>query len=174
MKKFIVAAIAVFAVTILFDSSANAQGFHGYNNGYSFGTGVAQSHRGIGIRGVRGFGGGGFFGGGVVRRESQPFFAVNPPVYYSGIVRRPYGISPFPAPAGITPVEMQVPAPQPITISNPFFNKTLPASDAVETEVKDETKNKTTVVANPYFVDEVDSNVEFASLESFVEVVEEE
>ena len=59
------------------------------------------------------------------RPEPQPYFAMNPPVYYSDqIVRRPMGISPFPAPPGVTPVEMTLPtASTSKVMQNPFYNK---------------------------------------------------
>lgn len=88
-----------------------------------------------GFGGVRGFGGIGstFFGGGVpfgignVNTAQPPYYALNPPVYYSStIMRRPYGISPFPM-EGVNPMGMgssqQVvvePAPAPLLIINPF------------------------------------------------------
>ena len=55
--------------------------------------------------------------------EPQPYFAMNPPVYYSDqIVRRPVGISPYPVPPGVTPVEMTV-LPQAKVMVNPFYKK---------------------------------------------------
>lgn len=186
MKRFLIAAIAVFAITILFNSNSDAQT---YGHGYRYGAGLSQafgtgsSH--IGFRGIRGrrgiginyggFGYGGFGFGTGGRVEGQPFFAVNPPVYYSGIVRRPYGISPFPAPAGILPAEMQVPQAQPITISNPFFNEAMPASETLKA-AKEGVKNKTTktgpmTIRNQYIAPEVQiqGQVGFASLESVIE-----
>jgi hypothetical protein len=45
---------------------------------------------------------GGYWGapyvGGVYSLSEPPYFAVNPPVYYSRVVPRPYGWSPFPYP----------------------------------------------------------------------------
>ncbi|HMP78911.1 MAG TPA: hypothetical protein PKD54_05625, partial [Pirellulaceae bacterium] len=65
-------------------------------------------------------------------REDLPYFAKFPPVHYSGIVPRPYGISPYAAPPGIMPVEMMVPAPTaPAVIKNPFYVP-QPKEDAVE------------------------------------------
>ncbi len=64
------------------------------------------------------------------RPERQPYFSMNPPVYYSDqIVPRPMGISPFPAPPGVTPVEMTL-APQSEKVVNPYFQKKdKPVSD---------------------------------------------
>jgi hypothetical protein len=68
-----------------------------------------------------------------------PYFAVHPPVYYSGqIVRIPYGASPFAspwgpygiaaiaAPVGVAPAIAAVaadPAAEPITIQNEFYKR---------------------------------------------------
>ena len=77
--------------------------------------------------------------------DQAPYFAVHPPVYYSYVVRRPYGYSPFPYPPDVlTPerppmsplvvhnqyacVEVAAPAagtptntkPKPLRIQNPF------------------------------------------------------
>lgn len=57
------------------------------------------------------------------RPEPQPYFAMNPPVYYSDqIVRRPVGISPYPVPPGVTPVEMTI-QPQAKVMVNPYFKE---------------------------------------------------
>jgi hypothetical protein len=89
----------------LVNAPAQAQ----YLDGYGFGAGL-------------GFGGYGNQGlGNRANAYKLPYFAVHPPVYYSGdIVRRPYGVSPFAAPPGIMPVEMQV-APQSIEIVNQYY-----------------------------------------------------
>jgi hypothetical protein len=112
MKRMLILAIAAVAMVFTTSTDASAQS---YNNGYAFGTGVGQAFCG-------GFGGSRF--------AAPPYFAQHPPVYYSGIVRRPYGISPFAAPPGIEPVEIrrQNYAPRPVTIKNPYFNSTAPAS----------------------------------------------
>ena len=102
-----------------------------------------------------GFGGfgGGFFGGGFDREADLPYFAKFPPVYYSGIVKRPYGISPFATPPGIIPTELQIAVPpKPVAISNPFFDAEADAIQ-VETESKSDSKvdDKTTQWSpNPY------------------------
>ncbi len=108
-----------------------------YNDGYQFGAGFRNSY--------------GFCGGFLTPREQPPYFATFPPVYYSGIVKRPYGISPYAAPAGIVPVELTVA--QPLTVINPFFqNEVAPVSDELETEPSevDENGNKVTWLINPH------------------------
>ena len=154
MRKFLAVAIAFSAVAIFASSETHAQR---NGPGYSFGIGLNQAAQaGVygGFGGLNGFNGIGFGFRGAARQERQPFFAINPPVYYSGIVRRPYGISPFAAPAGITPVEMQIPVADPVTVTNPFFNKMSPASEVAEEAVDTDTKNKSTMVTNPYIVSE--------------------
>lgn len=72
-----------------------------------------------------------------VQGRMPPYFALHPPVYYSGqIVRIPYGASPFARPWGVPygvttdsylpPEELEKPAPEgpnveSTTIQNPFF-----------------------------------------------------
>lgn len=133
MKRLLLLAVAITAVSIMAESNANAQG---YLNGYQFGTGVSWN------RGYR-----------VQDREQQPFFARHPPVYYSHIVKRPYGVSPYPAPAGIMPVEMQIVTPDPLTVANPFFNKQVaPVKQSTNSESESKTENKTTWVVNPHLI----------------------
>jgi hypothetical protein len=69
------------------------------------------------------------------RPEPQPYFAMNPPVYYSDqIVRRPMGISPYPVPPGVTPVEMTV-RPAAKVMQNPFYdNKKAVVSGKLNTD----------------------------------------
>lgn len=145
MKRILAIAFAVVAVTIMTDSSANAQI---NSSGFGFGVGINQAGAGA-------FGGGrGIFGpfNSVRRFEQPPFFARFPPVYYSHIVRRPYGISPFAAPPGIAPVELSIPVPA--TVKNKYFNSNIaPVSDEVEVEKEmSDVDNKTTStwVANPF------------------------
>jgi len=135
MKNILTIAIAVAAMAFFASEQVAAQGF---NNGYLFGTGVNQS----------------FIGGGS-RFQAPPYFATFPPVYYNGIVRRPYGISPFAAPPGIEPVELRaipVDEVQPITIRNPHMKHAKPASaPAMKAEKTDKAANKTTWVKNPHY-----------------------
>jgi len=146
MKKIIALAVAFAAVAII-GSEANAQSF---NNGFQFGAGINAS----------GLASGTFFGRGI-NRVRPPYFAEFPPVYYNGIVRRPYGISPYAAPAGVVPVELShaVSPKEPVIVKNPFFkqNNAAPVSvvEAGEEDLKS-TKNKSTKniskrIANPFF-----------------------
>jgi hypothetical protein len=141
----------VFAVAALLTAGNASLSFaqSGYHDGYGFGTGfgignqlpydgAAAQHRschpGFGLLpfGTINF---------APRVEEPPYFAKFPPVYYSHIVRRPYGVSPYAAPPGIAPVEMAVPAPLPVTITNPHYNETpveaLPAADTSEPMLDD-------------------------------------
>ena len=141
MKNCIALAVAMVATAIISAPEANAQ----FNNGFQFGSGIAASGGS--------FGSFGFNAGGT----RPPYFAQFPPVYYNGIVRRPYGISPYAAPAGVVPVELNYRpegVAEPIVISNPHFSggiskpasameKKLPTADT-------ETDNKSAKVVNPY------------------------
>ena len=161
MKRILTIAFAVVAVTIMADSSAQAQL---NSSGYGFGVGINQARFGGGFRSGGGnfrSGGLGFLGGlqNIQRFEEPPYFARFPPVYYSGIVKRPYGISPYAAPPGIAPVELSIPSP--VTVKNKYFNSEIaPVSKATETETtSSELDDKTTAtwVANP-FVSSLASN----------------
>ncbi len=94
--------------------SANAQGYH---NGYTFGLGVNNSFPVIGQS---------YFD-----RNDIPYFAKFPPVYYSHIVRRPYGVSPYAVPPGIAPIEMSIAPSEPQLIVNPFVAPSIPTSPGV-------------------------------------------
>jgi len=63
--------------------------------------------------------------------EHVPYFALNPPVYYSRPVARPYGDSPFPWPAQRTEVQPMKPVAQ--TIINPFVPRTKPVESSAKT-----------------------------------------
>jgi len=77
--------IACFVATLALSSNAHAYGYGGYDAGYS---------------------GPGYYGSGhhyyspyrhfPLHPYHTPYFAYHPPVYYSGIVKRTYGTSPFP------------------------------------------------------------------------------
>lgn len=137
MKKFIALAVAFAAVAIASAPEANAQSFS-FNNGFQFGAGLQANGFGPRSSSVR-----------------PPYFAEFPPVYYNGIVRRPYGISPYAAPAGVTPVELSHAAKgvEPVVVSNPYFKKNNAAPISVIEKVEDSksTKNKSTKVSNPFF-----------------------
>ena len=150
MKRMLILAIAAVAMVFTTNTDASAQSYFG---GYGFGAGVGQS----------------FIGGfGANRFRSPPYFAQFPPGYYNGIVRRPYGISPYAAPAGIPPVELGivVEKAQPRTIHNPFVNQghnvAAPQKKPIhmkKAEVK-EMKNHTTWIKNPFYVPEVEAVAE--------------
>lgn len=145
MKKFTMMALAVVAVCAMSATDASAQD---YNSGYRFGVGLnyAQGIQGHHARRGIPFGFGGRIGFSQ-RHEAPPYFAQYPPVYYNGIVSRPYGISPYAAPPGIAPVEMS--APQPMSVTNPYFDQEIaPVSD--QNEVDTTTDNKSTQIFNPY------------------------
>jgi len=155
MKRLLLLAVAIAAVTFVTETNANAQG---YQNGYEFGTGLIASDYGRrqfrpNLRGFDAFRNFDRIRT-RVRPETQPYFAVNPPVYYSHIVKRPYGVSPFPAPSGIMPVEMQFQPAVPVTIKNPFFNQEV-APAKVPAQPKAESGEKTTWIANPYMTNMV-------------------
>ena len=120
----IVAAVACLAMGAL---EAQAQqgccghgiGYNGYGQSYLFGTRLYNN-----------------------RIEQPPYFAMYPPVYYSNqIVRRPMGVSPFAAPPGVLPVEMQA-APQAVRIQNPFFGK-KPAAQVKDSRKRTRQDNDT-------------------------------
>ena len=150
MKRMLILAVAIVAMVFTTTNDASAQSHFG---GFGFGVGLNQSFNG---------------GFGANRFRSPPYFAQFPPVYYNGIVRRPYGISPFAAPAGIPPVELGivVEKAQPRTIHNPFVNQghnvAAPQKKPIhmnKAEVK-EMKNHTTWIKNPFFVPEVEAIAE--------------
>lgn len=118
-------AVAVAALCCgMFTSQTQAQSVYAKHlrDGYGFGVGNSYGFS-VGQGGGFRIPGGSVFGGGFVvsnPREDVPYFAKYPPVYYNGIIARPYGVSPYAAPPGIVPVEMmQMPAAEPIIITNP-------------------------------------------------------
>ena len=148
MYRFAALIIAAVALATFSASSAEAQSFH---NGFQFGSGLqaaSGSRSGFGS----GFNSGGCCGGRISSsRSNLPYFAQFPPVYYSGIVKRPYGISPFAAPAGVTPVELTIPV-RPKTVKNPYFGRPLaPVKSGVK--VDKTLKNQTTLIVNPHWTD---------------------
>jgi hypothetical protein len=154
MKRLLALAVAVAAITMMAETDANAQG---YTQGYNFGVGINAAVR-PGMRHGDIYNRRGFFGlnqfrdnslSREFRREKPPYFATFPPVYYSNIVKRPYGVSPYAAPSGIVPVEMLGPAPAPVSVTNPFFNnEASPAKAPVQPKAK--SKEKVTWNQNPY------------------------
>ena len=120
-------------------SNAHAQNMYGssYGNGYGFAMGYGNNNwpgcnNGFANHPFAPFSVGNF---GFDRpAEEPPYFAKFPPVYYSNIVRRPYGISPYAAPPGIMPVEMMAPEVEREVVKNPYVEQPLqPAPDVQAT-----------------------------------------
>lgn len=145
--KFVVPAVAL---ALCLSQSATAQ-----VDGYRFGVGLGYS----GYDGGCGYGqfNRNFFGLPIAptpRIDQPPFFAMYPPVYYSkDIIARPYGVSPFAAPSGITPVEMG--GAGPILQANPYYVDPNVAPLPQQTPAPDSTQSnestKSTWVKNPYY-----------------------
>lgn len=138
MRTLLSAALIVAAISMFSPSTAEAQ----FNQGFRFGRGITSG----------GFGGGCCGGGFTTPREQPPYFAKFPPVYYNGIVPRPYGFSPFAVPGGIAPAELN--SIQPLTVSNPFvegdFAPVSDTSEAPKEKAVDDVGNKVTWKPNPY------------------------
>ncbi len=137
MKRVLLLTVAAVGLSIASESTALA----GFPNSYA---------------------GGLYFGGGFGRtttiwdlyRTGQipvpPYFALNPPVYYSYPVPRTYGHSPWPYPGDVrTPDPLA--AVQPAEIVNPYFNSSTeqPAPEP-ETTVGQEPSSGPLVINNPY------------------------
>jgi hypothetical protein len=102
MNLKLIAAIPLVAIAMLaVERSCEAQDI-----GYRFGVGYGYAQPYYGFQN---------------QNRYIPYFAQHPPVYYNDqIVARSYGVSPYAAPPGITPVEMTM-TPQPVVIENPYF-----------------------------------------------------
>jgi len=120
--------LGALALLLGMTSAASAQwGFGGYGGGYGYGYGFGEAYS----------------------MNPPPYFAMFPPVYYSGITPRPYGFSPFAYPPGVMTPQPSVvstggyrryarrpvasrastasaPRPAPVIIENPFV---LPAAE---------------------------------------------
>lgn len=151
MKRLLAVAVAIAAVTMLSETTANAQGYAG---GYQFGAGIHSAH-GFGGARCGNFNGFNRLGLGRVsafaftqRTEDLPYFAKFPPVYYSNIVARPVGISPYAAPPGIAPVEMNHAPVKNVTIQNPYFDRK--ATPVKSVPLKKQLNNKMTSIVNPF------------------------
>ena len=125
--------LAVLCAGVLFQRPANAHwGNWGYGTNY-YGYGLAA----------------GWYTG--VNDRVPPYFALHPPVYYSGeIVRVPYGASPFAQPWG-TPGR-SVATPAAATEMIPAFPKKITASDA------------SVVIENKFYLKPADKNVQHSPL----------
>ena len=168
LRKLMTLSLAIAAVLLIGQNSASAQ-----DMGYRFGVGLDYSNYGHSRRFLlnNGFAPFGDFtrNADFTWRNEVPYFALNPPVYYSEqIVRRPYGISPFAAPPGIIPTEMIV-APEPVIIENPHFQppgaENLPAKPKApkkKPQPKKDNKNQKTsdtsqvnvLIKNDFFLEQ--------------------
>ncbi len=152
MKNILKVLIPVVAIALAVNQFAIAQ-----VDGYRFGVGLGYAGRDGAYD--HNSNGRNFFGLPIAptpRLEQPPFFAQYPPVYYSPtIVPRAYGVSPYAAPAGITPVEMG--GPGPMYQVNPYYvepSNNLPMDNPPEpkpTENGNDKTPKTTWIQNPYF-----------------------
>lgn len=111
-------------------------------------------------RSPSGYAGGLFFGGGFGRTTTiwdlyrtgripvPPYFALNPPVYYSYPVPRTYGYSPWPYPGDIrTPDPLA--AVEPLEITNPYFN----SSTQTPTPAPEKTVESKPAASGPLVID---------------------
>jgi hypothetical protein len=155
MKRFfILFALAAVAATVTFEP-ADAKGRGGFGGGRGFGRGASCGLGGLGF--VGGFGGDCGWDLAELYREllnNVPYFALHPPVYYSEVVPRTYGYSPFAYPPGVMTPDLAC-APQPVTITNPYVPATKPATAPASTGDSDRAASvpqspEPLVVINPY------------------------
>jgi hypothetical protein len=131
----------------------SADAFNG--GGHGGGRGCGRGFGGIGF----GIGGGGY-GWDIAElyRElynNLPYFALHPPVYYSEVVPRTYGYSPFAYPPGVMTPDLACAPPQPVTINNPYVPATKPATAPASTGDSDRAASvpqspEPLVIINPY------------------------
>ncbi len=115
-KSWSVIGTMLLAITILWTTSADAQGPF---CGPSWGGGCGINYP-YGLYGYR--------------VNEVPYFAMFPPVYYSMPVPRAYGWSPFAYPPGTMTPEIQAAAPAPQEIINPHVPQSTPAKPSAETK----------------------------------------
>lgn len=80
-----------------------------------------------------------------------PYFALYPPVYYSHIVPRPYGYSPFALPPGMEPAEAIVQPVEALQVSNPFYHRDDDGD--VDPAAPKQASYTPNVIANPFVKD---------------------
>jgi hypothetical protein len=126
MKRlFVLFTLAVMVATV-FVEPADARG----RGGRGFGRGAGCGIGGLGF--VGGFGGDCGWDLAELYREllnNVPYFALHPPVYYSGVVPRTYGYSPFAYPPGVMTPDLACVV-QPVTINNPYVPSATPSAPA--------------------------------------------
>jgi hypothetical protein len=126
MKRlFMLFALAALVAATTFET-AEARG----GGGRGFGRGGAGCGLGGGLGFIGGFGGGCGWDIAELYRElynNLPYFALHPPVYYSDVVPRTYGYSPFAYPPGTMTPDLACLA-QPVTINNPYVPAAPPAA----------------------------------------------
>ncbi|MCH7726457.1 MAG: hypothetical protein IH991_08275 [Planctomycetes bacterium] len=130
-RKMSILIVGVFAV-LASASSARADGpFRAYGGCYPWG----------------------FYGGNFANpnRRVIPYFAQHPPVYYSDIVPRPFGYSPYALPPGIAPVEVVKEAPKAQEVINPYFRPKKEKATLDKTAVA-----VPQVIENPFYVQRED------------------
>ena len=88
-----------------------------------------------------------------------PHFAAFPPVYYSHVVPRPYGYSPYAYVAGVVTPSFELcqprhrcPAPAPVSIANPYVSPNTAKDSGSERVSRAPLR-----IQNPYFVQEATS-----------------
>lgn len=149
LKHIAICGALAFATCFAFSpKEASAQEPCGaLNFGYQYGVGLGSSYMGHTRL--------------LAPHDRPPHFALYPPVYYSDVlVRRPYGISPFAAPPGIRPVELDLLAPpEPVTVENPYFEAEPQTAEQSNSETQTagssskQQSNTTQFVNNPFYVD---------------------
>lgn len=143
MKRILLTLVAAAAVIGLAvsEASANGPGFGwaGGNNGFGS-SNIFDLYRSG-------------------RTPIPPYFALNPPVYYSYPVPRTYGYSPFAYSGNVRTPDVLTES-QPLEIMNPYVpSSTLKAKPAPSPETTVNNHAKTVqplVVENPYFSEQSD------------------
>ena len=80
-----------------------------------------------------------------------PYFSQHPPVYYSYPVPRTYGYSPYAYPPWFKTPQSNAPAPEPLTLDNPYVPKRAKAAEASDRAASVNRQPQPLVITNPYF-----------------------